>query len=169
MGKICFYDSPVGRLCLVEEDEALTGLSFVREDPAEMLRAAPEPVSPESRLLAAACVQLGEYFAGRRGVFDLPLDPRGTDFQREVWEALRAIPFGETRSYAQVAAAVGRPRAFRAVGSANNKNPVGIIIPCHRVIGSDGSLVGYAAGLERKRFLLDLEAASPIPNQEVGC
>ncbi|MDR2800856.1 MAG: methylated-DNA--[protein]-cysteine S-methyltransferase [Desulfovibrio sp.] len=167
MEKICFYDSPAGLLRLVAEDGALTGLSFVREDAADMSRAA--PVSPGSRLLAAACLQLGEYFAGRRRVFDLFLNPRGTDFQREVWDALRAIPFGETRSYAQVAAAVGRPRAFRAVGSANNKNPVGIIIPCHRVIGADGSLVGYAAGLERKRFLLDLEAGSTIPNRERGC
>lgn len=104
--------------------------------------------------------QLAQYFAGERRAFDLPLAPRGTEFERRVWQALLAIPYGETRSYAEVAAAIGRPSACRAVGHANGSNPIAVVIPCHRVIGSDGSLTGYGGGLPLKRFLLDLENGS---------
>jgi methylated-DNA-[protein]-cysteine S-methyltransferase len=105
--------------------------------------------------------QLDEYLAGRRREFDLPLDPRGTEFQRLCWQALQRIPFGETRSYGQQARLIGRPEAARAVGMANHDNPIGVIIPCHRVIGANGSLTGYAGGLEMKRKLLELEGVIP--------
>ena len=101
--------------------------------------------------------EVDEYFALERTEFTVPLAPEGTPFQHEVWKALRAIPFGETRSYLDVANAIGKPKAVRAVGAANGRNPLGIIVPCHRVIGADGSLTGYAGGMERKKFLLDLE------------
>ena len=113
------------------------------------------PPLPETRR------QLGEYLSGRRRDFDLPLDPRGTEFQRLCWEALQAIPYGETRSYGQQARIIGRPEAARAVGMANHDNPIGVIIPCHRVIGSNGSLTGYAGGLDMKRKLLELEGVLP--------
>jgi methylated-DNA-[protein]-cysteine S-methyltransferase len=103
-------------------------------------------------------VQLDEYFAGKRTQFDLPLHPIGTPFQIEVWEALKAIPYGEVRSYGDIAEQIGRPGASRAVGLANGRNPISVIVPCHRVIGASGSLTGYGGGLERKRLLLDLEA-----------
>jgi methylated-DNA-[protein]-cysteine S-methyltransferase len=104
--------------------------------------------------------QLAQYFAGERREFALPLEPRGTEFERRVWQALMAIPYGETRSYAEVAAAIGRPSACRAVGRANGSNPIAVVIPCHRVIGSDGSLTGYGGGLPLKRLLLDLESGN---------
>jgi len=109
-------------------------------------------------LVAEALRQLGQYFAGRRREFDLPLEPRGTAFQLRVWRALQAIPYGETRSYAEIARAVGSPRGFRAVGAANGQNPIAIVVPCHRVIASSGALQGFGGGLEVKRMLLDLEA-----------
>ena len=111
----------------------------------------------ETPLIKKAAAQLAEYFAGRRKIFDLPLAPHGTDFQRLVWKALQNIPYGETRSYGEIAAMTGKPGASRAVGMANNRNPIAIIVPCHRVIGSDGSLTGYAGGLDLKRKLLELE------------
>ena len=121
--------------------------------------------SPEGEAEAARGVfipetkrQLDEYFAGRRRKFDLPLDLRGTEFQRRVWAQLCRIPYGETRSYQDIAAALGNAKASRAVGMANNRNPVVIVVPCHRVVGKGGSLVGYAGGLDRKEFLLKLEA-----------
>src|SRR4051794_35862789 len=147
-------DSPIGELLLVSDGEALCGLSMqggrrpLRIDPA--WSAAREPFEAVTR-------QLGEYFAGERTAFDLPLQPHGTDFQRAGWAALRAIPYGETRSYGEIARAVGRPDAVRAVGAANGSNPIAVIVPCHRVIGADGSLTGFGGGLERKRILLDLE------------
>jgi len=110
-------------------------------------------------LLGAAARELAEYFAGERRVFTVPLDPSGTAFQRCVWDALAEIPFGQTRSYAQQAGAIGRPDAVRAVAAANGKNPLPIVVPCHRVIGGDGSLTGYAGGLEIKRALLEHEGA----------
>lgn len=116
---------------------------------------------PEAAPLPEVRRQIDEYLAGRRRDFDLPLDPRGTEFQRLCWQALREIPFGETRSYGQMARTVGRPAAARAVGMANHDNPIGVIIPCHRVIGADGSLTGYAGGLEMKRRLLELEGVIP--------
>ena len=110
-------------------------------------------------VLAAATAQLAEYFAGRRQEFDIPLDLTGTEFQRAAWSALASVPFGETRSYRQQAEAIGRPKAVRAVGAANGKNPVPIVLPCHRIVGSDGSLTGYGGGLPIKEFLLNHEQA----------
>jgi methylated-DNA-[protein]-cysteine S-methyltransferase len=128
----------------------------------------PMPTSPAERavpaaaaiVLAAARRQLTEYFAGERRVFDLLLDPRGTGFERRVWREVAAIPYGETRSYSAIAHAAGRPDACRAVGHANGSNPIPLVIPCHRVIGANGSLTGYGGGLRLKRFLLDLEGAA---------
>ena len=149
-----YHDTPIGPLLLAERDGNLTTIRF----PLDSQREAPEP----GWVLADAPfdevrVQLDGYFAGRRQRFDLPLAPTGTTFQRRVLEALQAIPFGETRSYKEVAAAIGKPRAVRAVGAANGRNPIPIIIPCHRVIGSDGSLTGFGGGLAAKRALLALE------------
>ncbi|HXO40188.1 MAG TPA: methylated-DNA--[protein]-cysteine S-methyltransferase [Thermoanaerobaculia bacterium] len=121
--------------------------------PADAVYHPGQPPLPEVRR------QLGEYFAGKRRDFLLPLDPHGTAFERGVWRALVAIPYGETRSYAEVAMAIAHPTACRAVGRANGRNPIAVVIPCHRVIGSDGSLTGYGGGLELKRLLLDLEGA----------
>lgn len=149
-------DLPTGPMTLVEDDGHLVMAQFgARRDPARSMESSP--------LLRLACGQLHEYFAGRRREFDLPLAPRGTEFQRLVWKALRAIPYGETRSYGQIAWAIGRPRACRAVGLANNRNPIAIIVPCHRVIGSNGSLTGYAAGLPVKAALLALEKTGALP------
>jgi methylated-DNA-[protein]-cysteine S-methyltransferase len=111
-------------------------------------------------VLARAAAQLAEYFAGTRRTFDLPLAPRGTGFQRIVWHALAKIPYGETRSYGELARAIGRPAASRAVGAANGKNPLSIVVPCHRVVGASGELTGYAGGVATKRWLLDHEAGS---------
>jgi methylated-DNA-[protein]-cysteine S-methyltransferase len=133
---------------LVFLDAPATGPTFV---PAQI----PAPVAWHLAALRAA---LDAYFSGRAVAFDVPLAPIGTPFQREVWTALRDIPFGGTASYAEVARRIGRPRAARAVGAANARNPIAILVPCHRVIGADGSLTGYAGGLERKRALLALEA-----------
>lgn len=143
-------DLPVGRVGICEEDGAVTSVEFGGSAPAG---AAVE----ETPLITMAASQLREYFRGERKSFDLPLAPRGTQFQLKVWAALREIPYGQTRSYGQIAQAVGNPKACRAVGMANNRNPIAIIVPCHRVIGADGSLTGYAGGLETKRFLLELE------------
>ena len=138
--------SPVGPLTLSEHDGALVGIAF-RDDAA----------CDRTPLLDEAARQLAEYFEGRRRDFTLPLAPAGTPFQREVWAALREIPYGETRSYKDIACAVGRPLACRAVGMANTRNPLPIVIPCHRVVGASGALTGYAGGLEVKSKLLALE------------
>jgi methylated-DNA-[protein]-cysteine S-methyltransferase len=143
-------DSPIGELMLFGDGHALSGLYMGgRPDPSWQRD---DNAYPEAR------AQLAEYFAGTRTEFDLELDMRGTDFQRKVWDALLTIPYGETRSYGEIARQIGRPDRARAVGAANGQNPIAVIVPCHRVIGSDGSLVGYGGGLERKRILLDLEA-----------
>ena len=139
-------DSPVGSLTLAEQDGALVGIAFRDEGACD-----------RTPLLVEAERQLTEYFAGRRRRFDLPLAPAGTTFQKEVWAALCGIPYGQTRSYKDIAAAVGRPAACRAVGMANNRNPLPIVIPCHRVIGASGALTGYAGGLDVKRRLLEIE------------
>ena len=148
-------DSPLGELLLTGDGEALTGL-HIREG-----RRPVEPAPGTERApaaFAAAEAQLGGYFAGERWEFDLALDERaGTPFQRQVWNALREIPYGETASYGELAERVGRPTAVRAVGAANGRNPISVIVPCHRVIGTGGSLTGYGGGLERKRLLLELE------------
>lgn len=147
------FVSPVGPLVLVADDRALLAVDLPGAPPR------PGPESPGHPVLARAAAQLAGYFAGRRRAFDLPLAPAGTPFQQAVWRALAAIPFGETRSYAELARAAGRPRAVRAVGAANGRNPLPVVLPCHRVIGSDGGLTGYAGGLLMKRRLLELEGA----------
>ncbi len=145
-------DTPVGPLHLVADDDgALTHLLF--DDERRFPSLAPT-VRPDRAPFAEVIAQLEEYFAGERRAFDLPLAPHGTAFQRSVWAALRTIPYGETRSYAAQASAIGRPSATRAVGAANGRNPIALIVPCHRVIGADGSLTGYGGGIERKRWLL---------------
>ncbi len=148
-----FYDSPPGRILIVENGSAITGLCFADTDKAD----SPKAVLKETTLLKKTAVQLGEYFAGKRKSFDLPLLLEGTPFQLQVWKALQDIPYGQTRSYRQIAGAIGNEKACRAVGMANSKNPISIIVPCHRVIGAGGKLVGYGGGLERKAYLLNLE------------
>ncbi len=153
-------ETPLGSLLAAADSEALLSLEFGAG------RHPPQPAPgwtarPSSPLLRAAAAQVAEYFAGRRRVFDLPLRPQGTPFQLGAWQALRRIPYGETRSYGEQAAAIGRATAARAVGAANARNRIVIVIPCHRVIGGDGSLTGFAAGLSRKRELLRLEGALP--------
>jgi len=143
-------DSPVGPLVLTSDGTSLTRVLFDADvDPGWSTD--PSPV------LARAVAQLGEYFAGERTEFDLPLEPAGTPFQRATWLALREIPYARTINYGQLALRVGNPKASRAVGLANGRNPISIVVPCHRVIGADGSLTGYGGGLDRKRLLLDLE------------
>ena len=157
-------DSPVGTLRLVAEGDALIALHMEEPGGALEVDAAGgrgDPVLEEARR------QLAEWFAGERTTFDLPLRPAGTEFQRAVWRALAEIPFGETRTYGEIAARLGRPSASRAVGAANGRNPIGIVVPCHRVIGADGTLTGYAGGIERKRWLLAHErAVRPEPGPE---
>ncbi|WP_158883920.1 methylated-DNA--[protein]-cysteine S-methyltransferase [Amycolatopsis anabasis] len=147
-------DSPVGPLTLVSTEGALSGLYMEEQryrPPEETFGAA------DAELFTDAKRQLDEYFAGRRTEFDLPLTLHGTEFQRTVWTALLEIPFGETVSYGELADRLGRPTAARAVGLANGKNPISIIVPCHRVVGANGDLTGYGGGLPRKRYLLDFE------------
>lgn len=155
-------DSPVGRLTLIAGARGLTAILWETDD-----RAAPAGAvvaDPGHPVLAAAARQLDAYFAGELTRFTIPLDFAGTDFQKSVWTALLAIPFGETRSYGDIARAIGQPGASRAVGMANNRNPIPIIAPCHRVIGADGSLVGFGGGLPAKEFLLRLEGrAAQLP------
>jgi len=142
--------SPIGELLLFGAEHALQGL-YMDGRPRTDWKHADEP-------FANAKAQLDEYFAGERSAFDLELDLRGSAFQRAVWDALLEIPYGETRSYGEIARRIGRPDRARAVGAANGSNPVSIVVPCHRVIGADGSLTGYGGGLERKRWLLEHEA-----------
>ena len=151
-------ESPMGRLYLAASEQGLTAVDFRPDADALKRAAANNPPANSVAILKEARRQLGEYFAGTRRDFDLPLAPRGTPFQHAVWEVLAAIPYGETISYGALARRLGRPRAARAVGAANGKNPLAIILPCHRVIGSDGRLTGYAGGLAIKEQLLALEA-----------
>jgi methylated-DNA-[protein]-cysteine S-methyltransferase len=146
------YESPVGPLTLISNGEALAHLEF--ENPRYAYNPAP---AGKDKTLDETRRQLDKYFAGKLKAFDLPLAPQGTGFQKRVWQALLTIPYGATRSYGQQAAAIGQPNASRAVGLANGRNPISIIVPCHRVIGSNGSLTGYGGGMDRKKFLLDLE------------
>ena len=148
------HSTPLRPLFIVDSGRGISQIDFVTDDPPPLPPDATERVTP---LLQRAVTQLTEYFASRRRVFDLPLDERGTPFQLRVWEALRRIPYGVTWSYKQLAAEVGSPRGFRAVGMANHCNPISIVTPCHRVIGTNGTLVGYAGGIDIKRALLDLE------------
>jgi len=149
-------ESPVGELKLIASDKGLVAVLWENDHPSrvpleDMVESDSHPVLVETER------QLREYFAGKRKTFSVALDMRGTRFQKDVWAALRAIPFGETRSYGQMAKQLGNPRASRAVGAANGRNPVSIIVPCHRVIGSTGKLTGFAGGLETKAYLLSLE------------
>jgi methylated-DNA-[protein]-cysteine S-methyltransferase len=151
----CTVDSPIGELLLGGEGESL-GLLHMQQGRRPTPNGAGWKRS--ERAFARVREQLGEYFDGRRRHFDVPLAPTGSPFELAVWRALLEIPYGETVSYGQLAARIGRPGAPRAVGVANARNPIAVIVPCHRVIGADGSLTGYGGGLERKRLLLDLEA-----------
>ena len=149
--------SPVGALKLVASDCGLVAILWPNDDPARvrlglLVEQGDHPILQETER------QLAAYFVAARDRFSVPLDFRGTDFQKSVWQALLTIPYGETRSYAAVARAIGRPSAVRAVGAANGRNPISIVAPCHRVIGADGSLTGFAGGLDAKRFLLELES-----------
>jgi len=144
------YQSLLGAIEIRANDKAITGLRLLNNNPESWQTSA-------NPLIKETCIQLDEYFAGKRRAFELPLSPEGTPFQQTVWKHLQEIPYGQTISYAQLAKAVGNPKACRAVGSANGKNPIAIIIPCHRVIASDGGLGGFASGLENKIQLLGLE------------
>ena len=150
MKKLMVMDSPIGKLTLIEENKELICLDFgetiIKDIPRE-----------ETAFLKEVKNQLAEYFEGRRQSFDVKLNPKGTEFQKKVWNALLQIPFGETRSYKEIATAVGNPLGSRAIGNANNKNKIAIIIPCHRVIGANGKLVGYEGGLDIKEKLLTME------------
>lgn len=151
--------SPVGTLTLIAGAEGLAAV-FWENDPPERMHLDELTASRDHPFLLQASRELREYFAGRRTSFSIPLDPVGTDFQKKVWAALLSIPYGQTRSYGELAKQVGKPKAARAVGAANAKNPLAIVIPCHRAIGSNGALVGFAGGLEAKRYLLSLEATA---------
>jgi methylated-DNA-[protein]-cysteine S-methyltransferase len=161
IGKDHYYrivDSPIGPLRLVANEDGLVAILWEEENS----RSGPLPTvteTPQHPVLAESARQLAEYFAGKRKTFDLGLHFDGTEFQRKVWSALLTIPFGETRSYGQIAAQIGHPSAVRAVGAANGQNPIPIIAPCHRVVGSTGKLVGFGGGLPRKVHLLTLEGA----------
>ena len=139
--------TPIGNIKIEEQDEKITGISYTEERPSYA----------DTHVLKEAQKQLNEYFEGRRKIFNLPLNPAGTEFQHKVWSALKEIPYGEIRTYKQIAEQIGNPSACRAVGMANNKNPIMIVVPCHRVIGSNGALTGYASGVDIKEKLLDLE------------
>ncbi len=149
-------DSPVGKLKMVASEKGLVAILWENDKPTRV------PLSEmmedsRQKILVETERQLSEYFAGKRQAFDLPLDMRGTQFQKDVWEALLAIPFGETRSYGELAKKLGSPTASRAVGAANGRNPISIVVPCHRVIGASGKLTGFAGGLDVKERLLGLE------------
>ncbi|MCD7819509.1 MAG: methylated-DNA--[protein]-cysteine S-methyltransferase [Lachnospiraceae bacterium] len=173
-----YYDSPIGRLCLEDDGEALTGLYLTQEEDGEALTepyltqegadrkgavmanlelSETDSSEKQSEIALCTCTELDEYFTGRRKVFDIPLHLYGTEFQLKVWNALREIPYGETRTYSDIAAEIGQPLACRAVGGANNKNPILLLVPCHRVIGKDGGLTGFACGLHVKEYLLKME------------
>jgi methylated-DNA-[protein]-cysteine S-methyltransferase len=154
-------DSPIGPLTIVAEDGAITALYMDMQRHAPGAEAFGLPGDLGDEPFATAARQLDAYFAGQLTDFDLPLAPAGTEFQRRVWDGLRAIPYGQTVSYGELARRVGNPAASRAVGLANGRNPIAIVVPCHRVVGTDGSLTGYGGGLDRKRYLLALERGIP--------
>jgi len=147
-------ESPLGTLRMVARGDELTGLHLPDQD-------VPDGAERATPVLVRTAQQLAEYFAGTRTVFDVPLAPQGSGFQERVWRQLLAIPFGTTRSYGEIARAIGRPSASRAVGTANGANPIAIIVPCHRVIGADGKLTGYASGIDKKQWLLAWERRAP--------
>lgn len=156
MKNIFFYDTKIGKIAIIDNGNEITHMELAEETAYKDINV------NETILIKKAAKQLEEYLNGSRTMFDLPLNPQGTEFQKSVWKALCDIPFGETRSYKQVAVAVGNPKASRAIGMANNKNPIMIFVPCHRVIGSNGNLVGYAGGLDLKEKLLSLEKGKAI-------
>ncbi|OGO79496.1 MAG: cysteine methyltransferase [Clostridiales bacterium GWB2_37_7] len=145
-----YYDSPIGIVEIVSDEDSIIELSFVEEAGNNDLLAAPQ-------VLKSALKQIEEYFQGKRNIFDIKLKATGTKFQQKVWQRLAEVPYGETACYKDIAAAVGNSNACRAVGGANNKNKIAIVIPCHRIVGSDGSMTGYAGGLWRKEWLLQHE------------
>ncbi len=151
MKSVYYYQTDLGIIGIADDGEAITEVFFANDESQD------DTPQKETRLIQQAARQLIEYLKGQRRKFDLPLRLMGTEMQQEVWQALLTIPYGQTRSYKQIAEQIGRPRAYRAVGMANNRNPVAIIVPCHRVIGADGSLVGYGGGLHIKEHLLKLE------------
>jgi methylated-DNA-[protein]-cysteine S-methyltransferase len=151
-----FIASPIGTLKLVASDQGLVAILWERDNPRRV-RLSDLAEHPEHPILVQTETELKEYFAGKRDAFTVPLDMRGTPFQKQVWEALLSIPFGETRTYGQLANRLGNPKATRAVGAANGRNPIAIVVPCHRVIGFSGKLTGFAGGLEAKAHLLQLE------------
>lgn len=155
MKNLFFYDTEMCKLGIADNGTAITNLYFCKKDNVIFQD---DIQINETSLIKEALKQINEYFAGRRKIFELPLAPNGTEFQLKVWKALQQIPIGETRSYGEIASIIGNPKASRAVGMANNKNPIPIFIPCHRVIGANGSLVGYAGGLEIKKYLLEKES-----------
>jgi len=152
MKNIFHYNTRIGKIGIEENGTAITKIYFINNDVQEEIIEKNETV-----LLKEAIRELNEYLDGKRTSFDLQLEPQGTEFQKRVWQALKEIPFGETRSYGEIAKLIGNEKASRAVGMANNKNPIPIIVPCHRVIGANGKLVGYAGGLDIKEKLLNLE------------
>jgi len=156
--------SPVGKLKLVAGSKALVAVLWEQERP-NRVKLDTMNLDPRHPILLETERQLSEYFTGKRIQFDLPLQLSGTEFQKKVWQALREIPFGETKSYQDLARTVGSPYASRAVGAGNGKNPLSIVLPCHRVVGADGALTGFAGGLKTKAALLALEAR-PVKNQE---
>lgn len=162
-------DSPVGPLALVTDGDALTGLFMAEHRHTDPDRwGDPVDLEDAAAVVRRAAAQLGEYFAGERREFDLPLAAAGTPFQQTVWAGLREIPYGQTWTYGQLAAHLGSPGASRAVGLANGRNPISIIVPCHRVIGADGSMTGYGGGVARKEQLLALERGAQLPLEQGG-
>lgn len=155
MDRLFFYNTKIGKLGIREDGKNITHIYLRDKDIDE-----DKVVIEESDLIKRAYIQIDEYIKGKRKIFDLPLNPNGTEFQKKVWKALTEIPYGETTSYKDIAATLGNEKACRAVGMANNKNPIPIIIPCHRVIGANKKLVGYAGGLDLKKMLLNLEGIS---------
>jgi methylated-DNA-[protein]-cysteine S-methyltransferase len=169
MNVFCYVDSPIGRLMLTADGTALTGLymNLYRNKPSKLPGLGDDWIQNATiDPLPAAARQLKEYFAGKRREFDLPLRMEGTEFQQRVWRELTKIPFGETRSYGQLAKRLNNPNGSRAVGLANGRNPIAVIVPCHRVIGADGSLTGFGGGLDRKEWLLTHEG-QPVNREMV--
>lgn len=151
MANTFIYDTAIGKVGIRDNGHSITDVYFIQDEENNDVEL------KETALIKEAARQLGEYFEGNRKDFDIPLEPKGTPFQKSVWEALITIPYGETWSYKQVAQKVNSPKAYRAVGMSNNKNPISIIIPCHRVIGANGKMVGYGGGIPIKEYLLNLE------------
>lgn len=143
------YKSPIGLLYVLEEDNKIVGINYEKKEK--------NAIKKDTNLLRKAVQEMQEYFEGKRKEFDLPLNPKGTEFMKKVWEQLLKIPYGETNTYGEIAKNIGKPKAARAVGMANHNNPIPIIIPCHRVIGKNNKMVGYALGIDKKEYLLDLE------------